>query len=91
MSRRLAVLISGRGSNLQSIIDAAARGALDASIAVVVSNRPEAAGLRRAEEAGIPTVVLRPRDYASRLDYDAAIGFYQQSLAMIQAAAKRPT
>jgi phosphoribosylglycinamide formyltransferase-1 len=73
MSRRLAVLISGRGSNLQSIIDAVAQGALDATIAVVVSNRPEAMGLRRAEDAGIPTVVIRPRDYAARVDYDTAI------------------
>ena len=50
MSRRLGVLISGRGSNLQSIIDAIRRGELAATIAVVVSNRPEAAGLLRASE-----------------------------------------
>jgi phosphoribosylglycinamide formyltransferase-1 len=73
MNRRLAVLISGRGSNLQSIIDAIARGVLDATIAVVVSNRSDAAGLLRAREAGIETLVLNPREYAGREAYDRAI------------------
>ena len=73
MNRRLAVLISGRGSNLQSIIDAIARGELDATIAVVVSNRANAAGLLRAREAGIETLVLNPREYAGRVAYDQAI------------------
>ena len=73
MNRRLAVLISGRGSNLQSIIDAIARGELDATIAVVVSNRGDAAGLSRAREAGIETLVLNPREYDSREAYDRAI------------------
>jgi phosphoribosylglycinamide formyltransferase-1 len=74
MNRRLAVLISGRGSNLQSIIDAIARGDLDATIAVVVSNRDNAGGLLRAREAGIETMVLAPREYASRDAYDRALG-----------------
>jgi phosphoribosylglycinamide formyltransferase 1 len=73
MNRRLAVLISGRGSNLQSIIDAITRGALDATIAVVVSNRADAAGLVRARDAGIETLVVSPRDYAGRDAYDAAL------------------
>lgn len=73
MSRRLGVLISGRGSNLQSIIDAIRRGELQATIGVVISNRPEAAGLMRAREAGLETVCLRQKDYASRDDYDAAV------------------
>lgn len=73
MSARLGVLISGRGSNLQSIIDAIARGDLDASIALVLSNRPDAAGLTRAREAGIPAECVRPRDFASRDEYDAAV------------------
>jgi phosphoribosylglycinamide formyltransferase-1 len=73
MNRRLAVLISGRGSNLQSIIDAIARGELDATIAVVVSNRADAAGLLRAREAGIETLVLNPREHAGREAYDRAI------------------
>ena len=73
MNRRLAVLISGRGSNLQSIIDAIARGELNATIAIVVSNRVDAAGLLRAREAGIETAVVNPRDYSSRDDYDRAL------------------
>ncbi len=73
MTRRLGVLISGRGSNLQSIIDATRRGELDATIAVVVSNRPDAAGLLRAREAGLQAVCLQQRDFDSRDAYDAAV------------------
>ena len=73
MNRRIAVLISGRGSNLQSIIDAIAGGELDASIAIVISSRPDAAGLVRAREAGIETLCLSPREYADRSAYDRAI------------------
>jgi phosphoribosylglycinamide formyltransferase 1 len=73
MNRRLAVLISGRGSNLQSIIDAIGRGNLDAEIAIVVSNRADAGGLTRAREAGVETAVLSPRQYSSRDDYDRAL------------------
>jgi phosphoribosylglycinamide formyltransferase 1 len=73
MNRRLAVLISGRGSNLQSIIDAIARRELNATIAIVVSNRADAAGLLRAGGAGIETAVVNPRDYSSRDEYDRAL------------------
>jgi phosphoribosylglycinamide formyltransferase-1 len=73
MNRRLAVLVSGRGSNLQSIIDAIAAGHLDATIAIVVSNRQQAPGLARAREAGIETLWLNPRDYPDRDAYDRAI------------------
>lgn len=73
MNRRLGVLISGRGSNLAAIIDAIAAGTLRATIAVVISNRPEAAGLVRASAAGIDTLVLRPKDFAGREAYDTAI------------------
>ena len=73
MTRRLGVLISGRGSNLQSIIDATRRGELDVTIAVVVSNRPDAAGLLRAREAGLQAVCLQQRDFDSRDAYDAAV------------------
>jgi len=55
------------------MIDAGNRGELDATIAVVISNRPEAAGLARARDAGLETVVLRPKDYSSRDAYDAAL------------------
>jgi phosphoribosylglycinamide formyltransferase-1 len=73
VNRRIAVLISGRGSNLQSIVDAIATAALDATIAIVVSNRSDAAGLLRAREAGIEALCLDPRDYPDRTVYDRAI------------------
>jgi len=73
MSRRLGILISGRGSNLQSIVDAIRRDELAAEIAVVISNRSEAAGLLRAREAGLETVCLIQKNFDSRDEYDAAI------------------
>jgi len=73
VNRRLAVLISGRGSNLQSIIDAIGTGELDATIAVVVSNRSDAPGLLRAREAGIEALCLDHRAYPDRTAYDLAI------------------
>ncbi len=73
MNRRLGVLISGRGSNLKAIIDAITGGRLDASIAVVISNRADAQGLDHAIAAGIETLVLSHKSYATREDYDRAI------------------
>ena len=70
---KIGILISGRGSNLQSIIDAIGRGELAAEIAVVISNRLEAAGLLRAREAGLETVCLSQKNFDSRDAYDAAI------------------
>jgi phosphoribosylglycinamide formyltransferase-1 len=69
----LGVLISGRGSNLQAIIDAVASGDLPATIAIVISNRTDSAGLQRARDAGIETLHLNPRDFRDRDAYDAAI------------------
>jgi phosphoribosylglycinamide formyltransferase 1 len=69
----LGVLISGRGSNLQAILDAIARGALDARVRLVVSNRPGAAGLARAEQAGVPTLVLPHQGFPDRPSFDAAL------------------
>jgi phosphoribosylglycinamide formyltransferase-1 len=71
--RRLGVLISGRGSNLQSIIDAIGEGRLDATIAIVISNRVDAAGLQRAREAGVDTLCLMHADYPDRDAYDRAV------------------
>ena len=71
--RRIGVLISGRGSNLQALIDAAEAGTLDAQIAVVISNRADAPGLDRARAAGIETLVRDHRGAASRDDYDAEL------------------
>ena len=72
-SRRLGVLISGRGSNLQALIDAISDGRLDASIAVVISNVAGAGGLDRARNAGIETAVIDHRGWPSRDDYDRAV------------------
>ena len=68
---RLGVLISGRGTNLQSILDAVREGRLQASVAVVISNRADAAGLERASRAGVETLVLDHQAYGSREAYDA--------------------
>jgi phosphoribosylglycinamide formyltransferase-1 len=73
VNRRLGVLISGRGSNLQALIDAIAGGRLDASIAVVISNHEEASGLQRARTAGIEAICLPHRPWPTRADYDRAL------------------
>ena len=73
MTHRLAVLISGSGTNLQAIMDAREHGSLDVEIAVVFSNRANAAGLERASQAGIPTATLDHRDYPSREEFDQAM------------------
>jgi phosphoribosylglycinamide formyltransferase-1 len=69
----IGVLISGRGSNLQALIEAVQAGRLDASISVVISNKTGAGGLARAQATGIPTLVLEHRGFGSRDDYDAAL------------------
>ena len=71
--RRLGVLISGRGSNMQALIDAVANRRLDAVISVVISNREDAVGLDRARRAGIETICLSHRGWSSRDDYDRAL------------------
>jgi phosphoribosylglycinamide formyltransferase-1 len=73
MLPRLGVLISGRGSNLQAIIDAIADGGLAAEIAVVISNVVDAYGVTRARAAGVETVILAHRDWPSRAAYDQAL------------------
>ena len=73
MNRRLGVLISGRGSNLQALIDATRDGRLQATIAVVISNRADAAGLERARKAGIETVCIDHRACASRDEHDRTV------------------
>ncbi len=70
---RIGVLISGRGSNLQALIDAVAAGSLVADIRIVISNRADAAGLARAAAAGIETMVASHREYASRAVFDRAL------------------
>jgi phosphoribosylglycinamide formyltransferase 1 len=68
--RAIGVLISGRGSNLQALIDAVAEGRLDARIALVISNRADAAGLERARAAGIEAIVIDHRAFATRDEFD---------------------
>ena len=72
-SRRIGVLISGRGSNLQALIDAVAEGTLAARIAVVISNQANAGGLDRARLAGIETLCVDHRAFGSRDEYDATV------------------
>jgi phosphoribosylglycinamide formyltransferase-1 len=72
-SRRVGVLISGRGSNLQALIDAVADGRLDASLALVICNRADAEGLERARRAGVEAICVSHQDWRSRNDYDHAL------------------
>jgi phosphoribosylglycinamide formyltransferase-1 len=70
---RIAILISGRGSNMLAFIEAVAQGELDAEIALVLSNNPGAAGVERARAAGIDTAVINHRDFDTREAFDAAM------------------
>ena len=70
---KLAVLISGSGSNLQAFLDQVGSGELSAEIAVVLSNKADAYGLVRATKAGIPTEVVDHRAYSQREDFDRAL------------------
>ena len=70
---RIAVLISGRGSNLQALIDACADPDYPAEIALVISNRPKAQGLERAGKAGIKREIINHKDFATREDFEAAL------------------
>jgi phosphoribosylglycinamide formyltransferase-1 len=73
MSKQVVILISGRGSNMEAIVQAARREEWSARIAAVISNRPEAAGLRFAQEHGIATAVVDHKAYPSREAFDAAL------------------
>jgi phosphoribosylglycinamide formyltransferase-1 len=66
----IGVLISGRGSNLQAIIDAAEKGEIPAKVAVVISNNPAAYGLERANKHGIPVSVIDNREYKDKNTYE---------------------
>ncbi len=70
---RVAILISGSGSNLQSFIDRVTSGELDLDLVLVFSNRPEAYGLTRASEAGIETCCIDHGDFADRESFDKAL------------------
>lgn len=70
---RLAILISGRGSNMQALLAACRSGAVAADPSLVLSNRAEAAGLALAEAAGVPTRIVPHRAFGERADFDAAL------------------
>jgi len=67
---KLGVLISGSGSNLQSIIDHIEKGSLNAVIKIVISNNPEAYGITRAKKHGLPVLILKHEDFKTREDFD---------------------
>jgi phosphoribosylglycinamide formyltransferase-1 len=70
---KIGVLVSGNGSNLQSIIDRIEAGGLNARIVCVISNKPDAFALTRAARHDIPAIILENRSFANRREYDAAL------------------
>ncbi|MCB1777698.1 MAG: phosphoribosylglycinamide formyltransferase [Candidatus Competibacteraceae bacterium] len=70
---RLVVLISGRGSNLQAILDQATSGELPVEVAAVISNRPGVQGLERARQASVPALELDHQNYPDRPEFEAAL------------------
>lgn len=70
---RLVILISGRGSNMRSILAAKEQGELDIDVAAVLSNRPDAAGLQFAHDAGINTAIVDHKEFDSRESFDRAL------------------
>jgi len=71
--KRIAVLASGRGTNLEAILEAAARGDIAGEVALVISDRAEAQALERARRRRIEALYLNPKEYASREEYDQAM------------------
>lgn len=84
---RLAVLISGRGSNLQTLLDQSASGELSAEVVAVISNQPGVYGLERARQAGVPALELDHKRFADRPGFEAAlielIDRYQPDLVIL--------
>lgn len=79
--KKIVVLISGQGSNLQALIDACQQGRIAANIVAVISNVPQAYGLQRAKEAGITTNVLEVKNFVDREAFDNAL---QQTIDQYQ-------
>jgi len=71
--KRLVILVSGGGSNLQSLIDGCANGDINANVSAVISNNPAAGGLQRAANAGIPNLAIDHRAFDSRESFDEAL------------------
>src|SRR5262245_25834760 len=74
MKKRVAVLISGRGSNMMALVEAARAPDFPAEVALVISNRPEAPGLQRAMDAGVKALAIDHKAYATREAFDAVVG-----------------
>jgi len=85
--KRIVVLVSGDGSNLQALIDSCQQGRVNATLSAVFSNKASAYGLERAQAAGIPAHALDPKAYADRVAFDAAlmeeIDAYQPDLVVL--------
>ena len=73
MKKRVAILISGRGSNMMALLEAARAPDYPAEMALVISNRPDAPGLQRAQSAGIKSLAIDHKAYATREAFDAAV------------------
>ena len=71
--KNIVILISGRGSNMEAVVRAAENEGWPARIAAVISNKPEAKGLEFARARGIPTAVVANKEFASRVEFDAAL------------------
>ena len=84
---KLAVMVSGGGTNLQAVLDACADGRIPAQVDCVISSRPDVFALERAKKADVPTVVIRPKDHADQAAHDAAVieaidGFGAQAVVL---------
>lgn len=71
--KRIAILLSGRGSNFEAIYRAINEGKIDAEIGIVISNKEDARGLLKAKEFGLETLFLNPKEFSSREEYDLKI------------------
>ena len=87
MTKRIVVLVSGNGGNLQAILDAVDDGRLAARVVGVVSNRPAVRALQRATTAGVPTVVVEPQPAETRVQYDErlreVVGAWQPDIVVL--------
>ena len=71
--KKLAVMVSGGGTNLQAVIDAIAAGEIEGKIVLVLSNKAGVYALERAKKAGIPTAIVEKKNYADKAAFDAAV------------------
>lgn len=76
--KKLAIFISGRGSNMQSIVNACQSGEISAEVSIIISNKADAAGLDFAKNKNIPTAVINHKEFPSRMAFEDAL---QEALA----------